>query len=187
MCRFERTHEGDNRLYVFCALCMICQGSAVSCNRQDCNRQSMQQVVNQTRSQIGTLGGAKSFLIDAQIFWTMSNTFFQEGKNFFCAPSPQLHACANHLVNWDWWVFKCSDTKCSFLNSHCHDAGCKKQQKVVKHSRQYQRLAFQYCYVTVVLSYFSASNCSLNCLNLWLLFFCWFPRVKKVAYKKVPD
>jgi len=28
----------------------------------------MQQVVNQTRSQIGTLGGAKSFLIDAQIF-----------------------------------------------------------------------------------------------------------------------
>jgi len=32
--------------YVFCALCMVCPGSAVSWNRQDCNRQSMQQVEN---------------------------------------------------------------------------------------------------------------------------------------------
>jgi len=28
--------------YVFCALCMVCPGSAVSWNRQDCNKQSMQ-------------------------------------------------------------------------------------------------------------------------------------------------
>jgi len=32
--------------HVFCALCMVCPGSAVSWNRQDCNRQSIQQVQN---------------------------------------------------------------------------------------------------------------------------------------------
>jgi len=47
---------------VFCALCMVCQGSAFSRNRQDCNRQSMQRVQNQARSQLGTLGVVKSFL-----------------------------------------------------------------------------------------------------------------------------
>jgi len=31
---------------VFCALCMVCPGSPVSSNRQDCNRQSMQWVQN---------------------------------------------------------------------------------------------------------------------------------------------
>jgi len=29
---------------VFCALCMVCPGSALSWNRQDCNKQNMQQV-----------------------------------------------------------------------------------------------------------------------------------------------
>jgi len=29
---------------VFCARCMVCPGSAVRWNRQDCNRQSMQRV-----------------------------------------------------------------------------------------------------------------------------------------------
>jgi len=32
--------------YVSCALCMVCLGSAVSWNRQYCNRQSMQRVQN---------------------------------------------------------------------------------------------------------------------------------------------
>jgi len=32
--------------YVFCTLCMDCSGRAVSGNRQDCNRQSMQLVQN---------------------------------------------------------------------------------------------------------------------------------------------
>jgi len=32
--------------YVFCALCMVCPGRAVSWNCQDCNRQSMQRVQN---------------------------------------------------------------------------------------------------------------------------------------------
>jgi len=32
--------------YVFCALCMVCPGSAVSWNRQGCNRPSMQRVQN---------------------------------------------------------------------------------------------------------------------------------------------
>ena len=32
--------------YVFCALCMVCPGSAFSWNSQDCNRESMQRVQN---------------------------------------------------------------------------------------------------------------------------------------------
>ena len=32
--------------YVFCAICMVCPGSVVSWNHQDCNRQSMQRVQN---------------------------------------------------------------------------------------------------------------------------------------------
>jgi len=32
--------------YVFYALCMVCPGSAVGWNREDCNRQSMQGVQN---------------------------------------------------------------------------------------------------------------------------------------------
>jgi len=37
---------------VLCALCMVCPGSAVSWNRQDCNRQSMQRV--QKTCSVGT-------------------------------------------------------------------------------------------------------------------------------------
>jgi len=36
-------------------------------------------------------------------------------------------------------------------------------------------------YITVISIYVSASNCSLNRLNLWLLFFRWFPHGKSVA------
>jgi len=44
MCACLKEHmRVDN---VFCALCMICPGSAVSWNRQVCNRQSMQRVQN---------------------------------------------------------------------------------------------------------------------------------------------
>jgi len=32
--------------YVFCALCVVCPGSALSWNRQNCNRQSVQRVQN---------------------------------------------------------------------------------------------------------------------------------------------
>jgi len=50
--------------YVFCTLCMVWLGSAVSWNRQNCNKQSMRQV--------------------------------------------------QHLVTWDWSVFKCLDTNVVF-------------------------------------------------------------------------
>ena len=39
-------------------------------------------------------------------------------------------------------------------------------------------------YITVILRYVSASNCSLNRLNLWLLFFHWFSHGKSAACKK---
>jgi len=62
MCAGLKEHMREVIDYVFCALCMICRGSAFSWNRQDCNRQSMQQVKNQARGQLGTLGVETSFL-----------------------------------------------------------------------------------------------------------------------------
>ena len=41
--------------------------------------------------------------------------------------------------------------------------------------------------ITVILSYVSVSNYSLKRLNLWLLFFRWFPHGKSAACKKLPD
>jgi len=38
---------------VFCALCMVCPGSAVRWNRQGCNRQSMQRVQNTWSTEAG--------------------------------------------------------------------------------------------------------------------------------------
>ena len=39
-------------------------------------------VCHQAHNQLGTLGGAKSFLRGAQILETMSNKFFQGGEKF---------------------------------------------------------------------------------------------------------
>jgi len=44
VCTLERTH--DNSSTVFRALCMVCPGTAISWNRQDCKRQSMERVQN---------------------------------------------------------------------------------------------------------------------------------------------
>jgi len=41
------------------------------------------------------------------------------------------------------------------------------------------------CLIAVILNYISATNCSLNRLNLWLLFFRWFPHeTTKFNYSK---
>jgi len=49
----------------------------------------------------------------------------------------------------------------------------------------------EFVYITVILGYVSArvsaSNCSLNRLNMWLLFFCWFSHGKSADCKKLPD
>jgi len=58
VCTLERTHERVIG-YVFCALCMVCLDRAVSWHRQDYNRQSMQRVQNQGRSQDFSKGGAE--------------------------------------------------------------------------------------------------------------------------------
>jgi len=42
-------------------------------------------------------------------------------------------------------------------------------------------------YITVILSYVSASDCSLNRLNLRLLFLRWFPHGDSAACKTLPD
>jgi len=46
MYAYLKKHMRDVIEYVFCGLCMVCPGSAVSWNRQDCNRQSMQRAQN---------------------------------------------------------------------------------------------------------------------------------------------
>jgi len=46
MCACLKEHMREVTNYVFCALCMVCPGSAVSWNRQGCNRQSMQHMQN---------------------------------------------------------------------------------------------------------------------------------------------
>jgi len=44
----------------------------------------------------------------------------------------------------------------------------------------------EFVYTIIAVSYVFTSNSSLNCLNLWLLFFCRFPYGKSAAYKKLP-
>ena len=44
----------------------------------------------QARNQLGTPGGAKSFLRGVQVFYTISNTFFQMGRKKFEGVSPFL-------------------------------------------------------------------------------------------------
>jgi len=46
ICACLKEHMREVIDYVFFALCMVCPGSAVSWNRQDFNRQSMQRVQN---------------------------------------------------------------------------------------------------------------------------------------------
>jgi len=44
MCACYNEHMREVNNYVFCPLCMVCPGSAVSWNHQDCNRQSIRRV-----------------------------------------------------------------------------------------------------------------------------------------------
>jgi len=45
---------------------------------------------DQARNQLGTPGGAKSFLRGAQIFQAMSNTFFEGGEKNLRGSSPTM-------------------------------------------------------------------------------------------------
>jgi len=135
MCSCLKEHMREVIGYVFCALCMVCLGSAVSWSSQDCNRQSRQRVANTWSTRAG--------------LWMLGH-------------------------------------KCSFL-----DSGRKKQQKVLRHWPQKPALPFQKLFILplswVILNYVSASKSSLNRVNLWLLFFCWFPHGKRAAWKKLRD
>ena len=119
MCACLKQHMRKVNDYVFCALCMVCPGSAVSWNRQDCNRQSMQRV---------------------QITWSIGTALCQNAKHM----SKGLRALT------------------------------------AKPATAFPEIV----YITVIVSYVSASNCS-TCD--WLLFFRWFPHGKSAACKKLPD
>jgi len=71
-CAFLKEHMRVD--YVFCVLCMVCPGSAVSWNCQDCNRQSMQRVQNSWSIRIGQCLNAwtqmKSFKQPFSWFWS---------------------------------------------------------------------------------------------------------------------
>jgi len=59
---------------------------------------------HQVHNQLGTTGGAKSFLRGAQIFWTMSNTFFQGEKNFLGGSPPLRPLQATGLETTRWML-----------------------------------------------------------------------------------
>jgi len=86
MCAGLKEHIREVIDYVFCAFCMVCLGSAFSRNHQDCNRQSMQRVQNQGRSQLGTLGVARSFL--RVPFFRLCPTYFSRGVEIFLRTPP---------------------------------------------------------------------------------------------------
>jgi len=76
---------------------------------------------------------------------------------------------------------------CSFPNSHFFIL-------VIRNKKGPQTLtvrpatAFpEIVYIVVMLRYVSASNCSPNSLNLWLLFLRWFPHGKSAAGNELPD
>jgi len=76
-----------------------------------------------------------------------------------------------------------------FSKQPCLDSGRTKKQKVLTPQALTAKPAIcftEIVYITVVLSYVSASDCSLNRLNLWL-FFRWFPHGNSAACKKLPD
>ena len=73
--------------------------------------------INQARNQLGTPGGTKSFLRGAQIFWTMSNAFFQGSEKFSWVDFSPLVAGLQ-------WIFNGSMIKkfyrCLFRYFHCY-------------------------------------------------------------------
>jgi len=106
--------------------------------------------------------------------------------------SPRLqqakHATSTkHLVSWVWSVFWCSDTNAiseqpfSWFWSQEMTKG--PQPLMAKPTTALTEIV----YIIVILSYISASNCFLNHLILWLLFFQWFHHGKNAACKKQLD
>ena len=83
-----------------------------------------------------------------------------------------------------WSVFKCSDTNVVFQRPIFLIL-------VIRNSKRSQALTAkpatalpEFVYVTLILRFVSAGNPSLNRLNLWLLFFRWFPHGYNAACKK---
>jgi len=79
---------------------------------------------------------------------------------------PKYATTAKHLVNWDWSVFKCSDTNVVFQTAIFLIL-------VVRNNKTSSGIdgkpttAFpEIVYITVILSYVSVSTCSLNRLNM---------------------
>jgi len=83
MCTCLKEHMGVD--YVFCALGMVCPGSAVGWNPQDRNRKSMQRVQNQAGNQLGTLGRRRIFW-EGPIFFKLCPTHFPGGEKFSAPP-----------------------------------------------------------------------------------------------------
>jgi len=69
VCIFERTRESR----LFCAPYMFCPGSAVSCNRPYCKRQSMRWVQNNWSTGTGLCLNARTQMYFPKQFWDVRN------------------------------------------------------------------------------------------------------------------
>ena len=107
MCAGLKVHMREVIDYVFCTLCMVCQSSAFRRNRQDCNRQSMQRVQNQARSQLGTLGVAKSFLRGPDFLNYVQHVF--PGGEIFFTPLPLSYGPVQNT--WSIWTGLCLNAR----------------------------------------------------------------------------
>jgi len=93
----------------------------------------------------------------------------------------------NTSVNWHWSVFKCSDTNVVFQTAIFLILVVRNNKRSSgidgKTSDCLSRNCLYHCYLELRFCF----NCSLHRLNLWLLFFRWFPHGKSAACKKLPD
>ena len=177
---------------MFCALCLVCPGSAVSWNRKDCNRQSIKRVqitwsiglvcawllghkcsfpnshflgsvVRNNKRSSGIEGKTSDCLSRNCLYYRYTQGRRQRGGRW--CPAPPFEIGAPH--------FTFVPPVAAYI-----------QYCILK-------MCPPCCYILatglVILSCVSAGNCSLNHLNLWLLFFRWFPHGTIAACEKLSD
>jgi len=94
MCAGLKEHMREVIDYVICALCMVCLGSAVSWNRQDCNSQACNECKTRPVASLGRQDGRRVFWEGPRFFKLCPTHFFRGGK-IFSAPHPSYGLVQN--------------------------------------------------------------------------------------------